>query len=250
VGSAPQLQHGDAVTWTYVVTNTGNVNLSDVQVTDDQGVAVSCPQTTLEPGEQMVCTASGSAVASDSCYCNVGLAIGSPPEGDNVTDSDPSHYCAEPIVGVAAIEIEKTTNGADADVAPGPTLTAGDNVQWQYVVTNTGDVTLTGIVVSDDQGEVVTCAGGQPFALAPGGTKTCLANGTAELGQYANLGTASGTPEGGGDAVSDTDPSHYFGEEATAECRVCGPDNPDSGKVNHLVMQYLGGSTTPRSRST
>ncbi len=39
---------------------------------------------------------------------------------------------------------------------------------------------------------------------------TCTAPaGVAELGQYANIGTATGTSGGG--PVSDTDPSHYFG---------------------------------------
>ncbi|HLE84298.1 MAG TPA: hypothetical protein VJG13_08155, partial [Thermoanaerobaculia bacterium] len=215
VASAPHLIHGHPVIWTYVVTNTGNVVLANVTVTDDQGVAVSCPKTTLEPGEQMICTGSGSAVASEVCYANVGTAKGTPPVGDDVTDSDPSHYCAEEVPGEPAIDLEKYTNGYDADLAPGPALTVGDNVQWVYVVTNTGDVTLTGVTVSDDQGVAITCDGvTQPFVLDPGEQVICFANGAAVTGQYANLGTAEGTPQGGGDPVSDTDPSHYFGEEA------------------------------------
>jgi hypothetical protein len=217
VASAPQLYHGHPVVWTYVVTNVGNVLLGNVAVTDDKGVAVSCPKTTLEPGEQMICTASGTAVASEECYANVGTVVGSPPEGDNVTDSDPSHYCAQEVPGEAAIDVEKYTNGEDADVAPGPTLLAGDNVQWVYVVTNPGDVTLVGVTVTDDQGVAVTCSGGQPFVLEPAQAKTCFANGLAQVGQYANVGTATGTPEGGGDAVSDSDASHYFGQEEIAE---------------------------------
>ena len=38
---------GTPVTWTYEVTNAGKVPLSDVRVTDDRGVAVSCPQDVL-----------------------------------------------------------------------------------------------------------------------------------------------------------------------------------------------------------
>lgn len=217
VASAPHLVQGHPVVWTYVVTNTGNVALSNVVVTDDQGVAVSCPKTALDPGESMICTGSGTAVASEVCYANVGTAVGTPPEGDNVTDSDPSHYCAEEIVGEPAIHLEKYTNDEDADVAPGPTLVEGDNVQWLYVITNTGEVTLNGVTVTDNQGVVITCAGGQPFDLEPGDVMLCFGNGTAEIGQYANVGSACGTPEGGGDQVCDDDPSHYFGEEPGGE---------------------------------
>ena len=39
---------------------------------------------------------------------------------------------------------------------------------------------------------------------------TCTATGTAVAGQYANIGTATGTPPAG-QPPSDTDPSHYFG---------------------------------------
>ena len=48
--------------WTYEVTNTGNVPNTDIRVTDDQGVAVSCPSDTLAPGQSMTCTGSGTAV--------------------------------------------------------------------------------------------------------------------------------------------------------------------------------------------
>jgi len=217
VASAPHLVHGHPVIWTYIVTNTGNVVLSDIDVTDDQGVAVSCPKTTLDPGESMICTGSGTAVASEECYANVGTVVGTPPVGDDVTDSDPSHYCAEELVGEPAIHIEKYTNGEDADVPTGPALLEGDNVQWLYVVTNTGDVTLTGVTVTDDQGVAVTCAGGQPFTLDPGEVVLCFGNGIASVGQYANVGEVTGTPLGGGDPVTDSDPSHYYGEEFVPE---------------------------------
>ena len=210
VASAPHLFHGHPVLWTYVISNSGDTVLSDVTVTDDREAEVSCPKTVLQPGEQMICTASGTAVASEECYANVGTVVGTPPAGDDVTDSDPSHYCAQEVPGTASIALEKTTNGEDADLPPGPSLLVGDNVQWAYAVTNTGEVTLTGVTVTDDQGESITCSAGQPFTLAPGATTTCLANGVAVAGQYANVGTASGTPEGGGDAVSASDPSHYF----------------------------------------
>ena len=92
------------------------------------------------------------------------------------------------------IDIEKATNGQDADQAPGPQLQVGDAVEWTYVVRNTGDVALENIGVSDDQGVAVSCPSD---TLQPGQSMTCTGSGTAIAGQYSNFGTATGlSPEG------------------------------------------------------
>ena len=80
------------MTWTYEVTNTGNVTL-DVTVTDDQSVVVSCPATVLapagKPGSSMTCSATG--IAAPGQYRNVGIADGVPLVGLPVQDTDQSH---------------------------------------------------------------------------------------------------------------------------------------------------------------
>lgn len=107
-----------------------------------------------------------------------------------------------------AIDIEKATNGVDADLPTGPQILVGGTVTWTYVVTNTGDVTLNNIVVTDDQIGAISC----PLTTLPAaGTMTCMATGIAVAGQYANLATVVGTPEFGGPDVTDEDPSHYVG---------------------------------------
>ncbi len=194
--TGPQIPVGDAVTWTYVVTNTGNVALTGVTVTDDQGVAVSCPQTTLAVGESMTCTAAGTATAGQ--YANVGSVT----TDQQVSDSDPSHYFGF-VPEEPAVDIEKATNGEDADTPTGPQLDVGDPVDWTYVVTNTGNVALTGVTVTDDQGVAVSCP---QTTLAVGESMTCTAAGTATAGQYANVGSVTTDQQ-----VSDSDPSHYIG---------------------------------------
>ena len=197
----PTIPVGAPVTWQYVVTNTGGVTASNLSVTDDQGVAVSCPKTTLQPGESMTCT--GHGVAQSCQYRNLGTVTGKTPTGTNLTASDPSHYFGQ---HHAAIRIVKSTNGQDANSAPGPTIAVGAPVLWSYVVANTGDVALTGVVVSDDQGVAVSCP---KTTLQPGESMTCTGNGVAVAGQYRNVGTARGTPPCGA-AVADDDPSHYY----------------------------------------
>jgi hypothetical protein len=111
--------------------------------------------------------------------------------------------------GDASIDLEKATEGQDADRPPGPSIPVGDPVSWTYVVTNTGEVPLTEVTVTDDQGVDVDCPAD---ALEPGESMTCTGSGVAEEGQYRNVGTAVGvTPDG--DDGEDEDPSHYFGEE-------------------------------------
>jgi hypothetical protein len=200
----PALELGSPVSWSYVVTNTGNMALSHVTVTDDHGVRVTCPKTALEPGESMTCT--GSGVAQACQYGNLGTVtarVTADPDR-TVTDQDPSHYTGliNPHIG-----IEKRTEGQDADTPPGPDLLVGSPVHWSYVISNFGDVPLTGLVVTDDYDVEITCP---KTSLAPEESMTCTGSGTAVAGQYRNVGIATGQPPCGS-IVSASDPSHYYG---------------------------------------
>lgn len=69
----PIMFAGNPVHWFYEVTNTGNVELNTVTVTDNRGVTVTCPSTTLAVGAQMTCTATGTAIAGS--YTNIGKIL-------------------------------------------------------------------------------------------------------------------------------------------------------------------------------
>jgi hypothetical protein len=206
VPTGPVVPAGSTVNFTYLVTNTGNVALTNVVVTDDQGVAVSCPLTTLPVGpgnNSMTCT--GSTIATAGQYANVGRACGDG-AGQNVCDEDPSHHFgANPI-----IDIEKATNGQDADDPTGPVVLIGTTVAFTYLVTNTGNVDLSNVTVMDDQGVTVSCP---QVSLAVGESMTCTGSTTATAGQYANVGTACGDGTGSQQHVCNEDPSHHFGAD-------------------------------------
>jgi hypothetical protein len=110
-----------------------------------------------------------------------------------------------------AVKIKKSTNGEDADNAPGPSILVGSPVTWRYVVTNTGTINLTGIVVVDDRGVAVNCV--SQTNLPAGQTMTCSGTGVATLGQYSNVGKVTAASALG--AVDDSDPSHYLGVAPT-----------------------------------
>ena len=197
----PAIPVGNPVTWTYVVTNRTTSALTSLAVTDDQGVAVSCPKTLPAPGQSITCTASGIATAGQ--YANVGK-VTAMSNGTVYTASDPSHYFGVSASG--SVTIKKFTNDQDADVAPGPSIPVGSPVIWTYVITNRTLSTLTSLMVTDDKGVAVSCPKTLP---APGQSITCTASGVATAGQYANVGTVTATSNG--TQFTASDPSHYFG---------------------------------------
>ena len=55
---------GAPVTWTYRITNTGNVVLNDLTLIDDIEGDITCPVTSLAPGASILCVKSGVATVN------------------------------------------------------------------------------------------------------------------------------------------------------------------------------------------
>jgi len=107
---------------------------------------------------------------------------------------------------VPGISLIKMTNGEDANSPPGPYISVGGTVTWTYDVTNTGNVDLTNIQVTDD---ILGPIGTIPL-LSPGQSEILTATGVASAGQYSNFGVATGTTPSSS-TVSAEDASHYYG---------------------------------------
>ena len=56
---------GDTIDYTFLVQNTGNVTLTNVNVSDPKVGSLSCPTTTLAPGASMTCTATYALTQAD-----------------------------------------------------------------------------------------------------------------------------------------------------------------------------------------
>jgi uncharacterized repeat protein (TIGR01451 family) len=229
--SGPIILTGETVTWKYEVTNIGNVALQNIVVTDAVLGTITCPSTSLAVGASMTCTATGTATAYQ--YSNTASVTGDY-SGNPVSDSDKSHYYgADP-----SIDLEKLTNGEDADSATGPMITVDDPVFWMYKVENTGNTDLTNVQVTDSVIPSANIDCGEAdndniiSVLHMSEIKTCKANGISTAGQYENLGTATSTYTDdltNQRVVSDTDYSHYIGD-ARPYCAITASGTNGNGE--------------------
>lgn len=207
----PSIEAGQEVKWTYVVTNIGDVPLVSVLVEDDLEGEICHRRQDLAPGDAFECFKEGTA--REGQYGNVGTVTASDGK-TRVQASDPSHYLGNNGERFAAVQLEKSTNAEDADYPIGPIVLPGTQVDWEYVVSNIGQVTLVEWLVTDDQmpGETI-CRGND---LPAGESFKCpIKSARAIEGQYANIGLVQASD--GRNRVSDEDPSHYFGSVPIVE---------------------------------
>ncbi|MFE6868769.1 hypothetical protein ACFVFS_19690, partial [Kitasatospora sp. NPDC057692] len=186
---------GTPVPYDFVVTNSGNVAIDNLGVTDPKVGPVSCPVVTLNPGETVTCTATYLVTAADAAagqIANTAVATGtaegapieSPPASENV-----------PVVAPPGINLTKHVD------APGP-FAVGDTVPYSYLVTNTGGVQVNAVSVTDDRVTGITCdATTLAPAGSPGDSTTChgsyvVTQPDADAGQVVNNALAQGTADG------------------------------------------------------
>lgn len=186
VAEGSVLEPNQRVTWDYIVTNTGTDSFATIQVRDDRGVRVVCPNpVNLEPGDSVTCTGSGT-VGYASSYTNVGTVTGTG-YFSGVVATDEDDWSAEVRQLDSGVSIDKVAT----DVVEGSVVRPGTVVTWEYRVTNTGDQPIGKLRVTDDQGVVVTC----PLEELPvGASMVCTGSGTVGEGDsYTNVGTVSGS---------------------------------------------------------
>ena len=184
---------GDVISYSYLVTNNGNVTLfGPFTVSDDLAADESCPDTvSLAPWASIVCTASYKITQADldaGAVTNVASASGggatSPTDTETVTAvQDPK--LTQTKVGV----LDKTV------VAPADRADAGDVINYTITAKNEGNVTLTNVTVVDPLLGALSCTPAQPATLLPGASIVCsgsytLLQSDINAGERANTATA------------------------------------------------------------
>ncbi len=129
---------------------------------------------------------------------NLATASGQDPGGNPVTDDGTATV---PLPGDGALLLEKS--GAFNDESGDGAAQAGETIGYSFKLTNSGNLTLTTIAVSDPIVSPISCPSGNPVpSLAAGATETCtgsytLTQADVDAGQKDNLATASGQGPGG-----------------------------------------------------
>ena len=161
----------ETITYSYRVSNTGNVTLTAAPtVTDDRIASVSCPALPsggLAPLDSIVCTATYLTTQLD--VDNGGVTNVASVESSEVPfdPSDPDRAEATETVPATqgpAFTVDKTVDDA-TDVQAGQVLT------YSYRVVNTGNVTLTDVTLTDSH---TSAAGTAPLSLSNGGVIVTL----------------------------------------------------------------------------
>lgn len=116
---------------------------------------------------------------------------GGTPVNDFITQEEKDNYAfligtlssvliPEPQINIIKETSDDNATWHDANNPPGPYILVGNTVYWRYIVQNTGNVNMTGITVTDDNGtsgnpsdDFVVCSG---FALGPGNHTYCYAS--------------------------------------------------------------------------
>lgn len=129
------IEAGDTAYFTIRVQNTGNVTLYDVEVSDPNAPDCNADIGTLAPGEISEYQCSLDNVTEG--FTNVATVTGDPEEGDPVQDEDD----ADVHVQNPGLSISKSPD--DQMILTGTTAT------FTILVTNTGDVPLSGVMVTD-----------------------------------------------------------------------------------------------------
>jgi CshA-type fibril repeat protein len=202
---------GTVVTYSFVVTNTGNVGIDDIEINEAAFTGTGtlpdpvCAATSLAPGAQTTCTTTYTLTASDVAalgVSNTATVTGIPAGFATPLTSDPSSVTL-PITPAPAISLTKTVDAAGASEA-------GDPLAYSFLVTNTGNVAVNSVEIAEvafsGTGTLpdASCPAG---SLLPGAATTCtvgyqLTQDDVDAGTVTNTAIANAVPASGGTVSS------------------------------------------------
>lgn len=261
-----QLVTGETATYTLTATNTGNTTLTDVVIEEDEFTGsgemsdLDCTPSmpaALAIGEQLNCTATYEVTQADvdaGRVDNTATATATDPGGNEVGDSDNATVPADHDPG---LDLDKRVASV-VDVNDNDLTDAGDEINWEFEVTNTGNVTIDNIEVNDPMAGVVTC---DPNVLAPAESVVCLPHAPyvitqddVKAGNVHNVATATGdtptneeirTPPDETDTPTDTFADMTVDKRVSKVTDVNGNGRNDAGDMIDFDFEVTNTGTVP-----
>ncbi|MDX9848796.1 MAG: hypothetical protein RBT74_17590, partial [Tenuifilaceae bacterium] len=185
---------GDVISYSYLVTNSGNVTLYNISVVDDKAT-VTCPDTSagLAPLGQITCTASYIITQGDldgGVVTNVAYATDG--KTDSLIDTETVNAEQDPLLSIVK-------SGTFVDGNADGYADVGETITYTFTVKNEGNMTLTNVTVTDPK---VTVNGG-PTTLDVGETDATTFTATytitqadIDAGKVDNTATADSNESG------------------------------------------------------
>ncbi|MCL2653577.1 MAG: hypothetical protein FWD63_07315, partial [Propionibacteriaceae bacterium] len=191
---------GATVNYSFIVTNSGGLTIDNIAIDDSTfsgsggALAISCPVTTLAPGASTTCTAAAYTITQDDVNSgaldNTATAMGIDSHHDPVTSNDSSWSIPQSADNKLVVTKDASRTSVDA---------ANDQVNYTITAINQGNVTLTGVIVTDagvtngagtttpitvtgcylNGNSTATLDNSTGFTLNPGDVATCRASYTA-----------------------------------------------------------------------
>jgi fimbrial isopeptide formation D2 family protein len=235
---------GTTVHYRIVITNTGNVELTDVTLNDDlfaTAVAACGAPTTLAVGASFTCDYTDTA----SVGTKTNTATADSAETEPVDDSATVKVEAAP-----SMTIDKSVSlAADGPFVDSLAVQVGTQVFYRIVITNTGNVELTGLSLEDDVFDLTgtTCDTNLPTSLAVGASFTCGYSDTAVEGTTHNTATADSvqTPPVDDDATVVASPAPVLLVDKTNNAPIVGglPTVKEGDTVTFKLAYSSNGQT-------
>ena len=196
---------GETVDYEIIVSNTGNVPLTFSNFTD-----ANCGTVSGGPGESPLAPGAATTYTCEhllnavGTYSNEASDTGTPTEGSTITTASNRVLVNVPAEPAFTIEKLQEIKGSGSGVTTLPiTGEVGETVDYEIIVSNTGNVPLTFSKFTDTHCDKGTISGGPGSSpVAPGASTTyfcdhVLTSHDRKTSSYSNTATVTGTPPAG-----------------------------------------------------
>jgi uncharacterized repeat protein (TIGR01451 family) len=223
---------GETISYTFTITNTGQVTLTNVTLTDPKVTVIGGPIASLAPAASDITT-----FIASYAITQVDIDAG---QVDNTATADSNESGPETddetTILTQTKTLQVTKNETDRS------FIVGEYITYAIIVENTGNVTISNIDVVDDNADILT---GNPIGtLAPGASAILtaqhqVAQADVNAGFVTNSATATGDSPSGTDDVSDisdtgtdVDGQPIPNNEAVETPNTLDPNNTDGDSTN------------------